>query len=183
MAQSNNQPKVPKYRLLGNSSLRVFPLCLGAMQFGQDPFLSSMWGIATPFEEAEKILLKYVEVGGNFIDTANFYHIGQSEEWIAQIIAKHNIDREKLVIATKYTMPMVPGDPNAAGNNKKNLRRSVRDSLKRLKTDYIDLLYVHQWDWSVKIEDMMRDLDEVVKSGQVLHIAARFDFIFLIDQY
>ena len=173
---TSNQPSLPTYRLLGNSSLRVFPLCLGAMHFGEHEWSKSR-GVTTTFEEAEKILLKYVEVGGNFIDTANFYHFGQSEEWLGKIIAKNNIDREKLVIATKYTLPMIPGDPNAAGNNKKNLRRSIRDSLKRLQTSYIDVLYVHVWDWSVNMEDLMKQLDEVVKSGEVLHIAARFVFI------
>ena len=175
MAQSSNSNALPKYRLLGNSSLRVFPLCLGTMQFGQNDPTFKNWGLGTPFEEAESILLRYIEVGGNFLDTANFYHLGESEEWIGKIITKNKIDREKLVIATKYSLPMVSGDPNATGNHKKNLRRAIKDSLRRLQTDYIDILYVHFWDWSVNTENLMRDLDDVVKSGQVLHIAARYD--------
>jgi len=143
------------------------------MQFG-DPkgTFGPNFGLGTTFEEAENIFLKYISVGGNFIDTANFYHFGQSEQWIAEIIKKNKIDRERLVIASKYTMPMVSGDPNAAGNHKKNLKRSVKDTLARLQTDYLDILYVHVWDWSVDIEDLMRNLNEVIQSGLVLHIAA-----------
>ena len=97
---------------------------------------------------------------------------GQSEEWIGKIIKKNNVDRERLIIATKYSLPMVSGDPNSGGNHKKNIYRSVKESLARLQTDYIDILYVHFWDWSVDIKDLMRDLDEIVRSGKVLHIAA-----------
>ena len=179
-----NQAKIPTYRILGSSGLRVYPLSLGTMTFGSSDELFSKNGITSEYEEAEKIFIKYVSIGGNFIDTANFYQSGtillqnalilqgQSEEWIAKIIQKNNIDRERLIIATKYSLPMVSGDPNAAGNNKKNLFRSVRDSLRRLQTDYIDILYVHFWDWSVDIRDLMKDLHEVVLSGKVLHIAA-----------
>jgi len=142
------------------------------MHFGNDPGFKS-WGIGQGDAIVnEKIFLRFIEAGGNFIDTANFYQAGQSEEQIGSFIKKHNIDRERLVLATKFSLPTVAGDPNAAGNHKKNLFRSVKDSLRRLGTDYIDILYVHFWDWSCPIESLTRDLNEIVKSGRVLHIGA-----------
>lgn len=168
---ATNTKKLPTYRLLGSSGLRVFPLSLGAMHFGDDPFFQGQMGVGQDASEAEKIFLRYLEAGGNFIDTANFYHKGQSETIIGQLIKKHNINRDNLVIATKYSLPMTT-DPNASGNHKKNLLRAVNESLARLGTDYVDILYVHFWDWSVDVEDLMRSFDELIRTGKVLHLGA-----------
>ncbi|EFC49260.1 predicted protein [Naegleria gruberi] len=180
MSQQNNtessaattaatQPSVPAYNLLGSSGLRVFPLCLGTMGFGQNP-ITKTFGIGGSDEESEKILLKYLEIGGNFIDTANFYAIGKSEELIGNLIKKHNLNRDELIIATKFSLPMTQ-HANGGGNHKKNLIQSLDASLKRLQLDYVDLFYVHFWDFTVDAKQLIIWLDEIVKSGKVLHVA------------
>ncbi|KAL9656084.1 hypothetical protein ABK040_007702 [Willaertia magna] len=170
---SNNTSSsdLPTYRILSKSSgLRVFPLSLGTMHFGYDPTFGGGFGIGGKDEEQEKIFLDYIQRGGNFIDTANFYQKGQSEIMIGNLIKKHNINRNDLVIATKYTLPM-DTKPNQTGNHKKNLVQSVEQSLKRLQVDYIDILYVHVWDHSCEVTELMRWLDDIVKSGKVIHVA------------
>lgn len=162
--------KKVEYRLLGNSGIRVHPFCLGAMTFGNEETFKEVFGCTTPFEVAEQLILKYIKAGGNFIDTANFYQLGESEEILGKVIKKNKINRDDLVIATKYSLPMSFSNPNQVGNSKKNLVRSIKESLKRLDTDYIDILYVHFWDWSVEISTLMHSLDVLVKSGKVLHI-------------
>jgi aryl-alcohol dehydrogenase-like predicted oxidoreductase len=172
----SDAPKYHDYRLLGRSGLRVSPLCLGAMQFGE------AWGdtfkLATSPEDCEKILIRYLELGGNFIDTASNYQDGQSEAIIGNILEKHKdkYPRESYVIATKYSLPNNIFDnkagPNASGNMKKNLVRSLDLSLKRLKVDYVDILYLHYWDWTVRPEEVMKFLeDAAIHTGKVLHIA------------
>lgn len=150
------------YRLLGRSGLRVSPLSLGTMTFGG----VSGWG--TSDEKARLMLDHYVEHGGNFIDTANFYGAdGGSERVLGDIIGER---RQQLVIATKYSLMMRKGDPNACGNQRKNMMQSVEDSLKRLRTDYIDLLYLHVWDNLTPVDEILRGFDDLVRAGKVLYI-------------
>jgi aryl-alcohol dehydrogenase-like predicted oxidoreductase len=153
-----------RYKLLGKSGLRVSELCLGGMTFGEN------WGSMLPGaskEEAKKIFDIFVNKGGNFIDTANIYQMGTSEKYIGELISS---EREKFVLATKYTITTNPDDPNASGNHRKNLVQSVDASLKRLNTSYIDLLWVHVWDPLTPIEEVMRALDDMVRSGKILYI-------------
>jgi aryl-alcohol dehydrogenase-like predicted oxidoreductase len=153
-----------RYRLLGKSGLRVSELCLGGMTFGED------WGSMLPGaskEDSRKIFDTFVNKGGNFIDTANIYQRGTSEKYLGELISS---EREKFVLATKYTLTTNPDDPNASGNHRKNLVQSVNASLKRLNTSYIDLLWVHVWDPLTPIEEVMRALDDMVRSGKILYI-------------
>ena len=149
------------YKLLGHSGLRVSPLCLGTMTFGPD------WGWGADMDESRRIFERYAENGGNFVDTANLYTNGTSESFLGEFLKGR---REKFVLATKYTMSVERGDPNAAGNHRKNLRQTVDGSLKRLQTDYIDLLYLHAWEYRTPIEEVMRSLDDLVRQGKVLYI-------------
>lgn len=148
------------YRLMGRSGLRVSPLSLGTMTFRND----SGWGSTD--EEARRILDIYVERGGNFVDTANFYGRGGSETITGALIKPR---RDRIVLSSKYSLSMHPGDPNGSGNHRKNMIRSVEASLKRLGTDYIDLLYLHVWDDVTPIEEIMRSFDDLVRSGKVLY--------------
>ena len=150
-----------KYQLLGKSGLRVSELCLGAMTFGEE------WGWGTSKEECHKIFNVYVDAGGNFIDTANKYTEGTSEKYVGEFIAS---DRDRFVLATKYTSNTRRGDPNAGGNHRKNMIQSLEASLKRLNTDYIDLYWVHAWDPLTPIKEMMRALDDMVRAGKILYI-------------
>ncbi len=150
-----------RFRLLGRSGLRVSPLCLGTMTFGPE------WGWGCDKEESQKIFNYYVDRGGNFIDTANFYTGGTSETYLGDFMASK---RDQLVLATKYTLNMRPGDPNGGGNHRKSMIQSLEASLKRLKTDYIDLYWVHMWDQLTPIDEVMRGLDDLIRSGKVLYI-------------
>ena len=153
-----------RYKLFGKSGLRVSELCLGAMTFGQD------WGsmlVGAPKESAKKIFDSFVDIGGNFIDTANVYQNGTSEKYVGEFIAAN---REKFVLATKYTISTDPDDPNASGSHRKNLVQSVNASLKRLNTSYIDLLWIHVWDPMTPIKEVMRALDDLIRSGKILYI-------------
>lgn len=155
---------VVRYKLLGKSGLRVSELCLGGMTFGED------WGSMLPGaskEEAKKIFDLFVNEGGNFIDTANVYQKGTSEKYIGELISS---EREKFVLATKYTLTTNPDDPNASGNHRKNLVQSIDASLKRLNTHYVDLLWVHIWDPMTPIEEVMRSLDDLIRSGKILYV-------------
>jgi aryl-alcohol dehydrogenase-like predicted oxidoreductase len=148
------------YKLLGKSGIRVSELCLGTMTFGTD------WGWGSDKKEAAKIFDEFIGQGGNFFDTANVYTTGTSEKWLGEFI-KH--DRENLVIASKFSLSEA-GKVNQAGNHRKNLVQSVEASLKRLNTDFIDLFYVHAWDYTVHPEELMRNLEYLVQSGKVLAI-------------
>jgi len=150
-----------KYRLLGNSGLRVSEAYLGTMTFGED------WGWGAAKEEAQKIYEAYREAGGNFIDTANLYTNGTSERFLGEFVAGH---RESVVLATKYSNAAPGNDPNAAGNHRKNIMQAVEASLKRLQTDYIDLYWVHIWDQITPVEEVMRGLDDLVRQGKVLYV-------------
>jgi aryl-alcohol dehydrogenase-like predicted oxidoreductase len=152
---------VMRHTTFGNTGLRTSEAFLGAMGFGED------WGWGVPPDECRKIFNAYAEAGGNVIDTANRYTDGASERIVGELLGA---DRERFVLATKYTLTMDGTDPNASGSHRKNLRRSVEDSLRRLGTDYIDLLWVHIWDAHTPIEETMRALDDVIRSGKVLYI-------------
>lgn len=149
------------FRLLGKSGLRVSPLTLGTMTFGTE------WGWGTEKEESLRILNQYLEKGGNSIDTANVYTGGTSESFLGEFLQGR---RERVVLATKYTSCMDPTDPNACGNHRKNMMQSVHASLRRLKTDYIDLYWVHAWEHRTPIEEVMRGLDDLVRQGKILYI-------------
>ncbi|MDI5986483.1 aldo/keto reductase [Halomonas sp. M4R5S39] len=151
------------YRLLGRSGLRVSPLCLGTMTFGAD------WGWGTDEATSEAIFRAYAEKGGNFIDTANFYTEGSSEKIVGRCLAG---ERDRFVLATKYTLNTRRGDPNAGGNHRKNMVQAVEASLKRLGTDYIDLYWVHAWEYRTPIDEVMRALDDLVRQGKVLYVGA-----------
>lgn len=150
------------YRLLGRSGLRVSPLALGAMTFGSD------WGWGSDADEARRIFDAYVDRGGNFIDTAINYTNGTSERLLGSFMKEK---RERLVIATKYTMMTRPGDPNSGGNHRLNMMRSVETSLRQMETDRIDLLYLHGWDFTTEPEEVMRGLDDLVRGGKVVYVA------------
>lgn len=150
-----------RYKLLGKSGLRVSELCLGTMTFGED------WGWGASKEESRKIFDAYVESGGNFIDTAVNYTKGTSEEFVGHFIASN---RERFVVATKYSLTLRDDDPNAGGNHRKNMVQAVETSLRRLQTDYIDLYYLHMWDSTTPIDEVMRGLDDLVRMGKVLYI-------------
>lgn len=151
------------YRLLGRSGLRVSPLALGTMTFRVG---GGSWGSTD--EEAKQMVDMYVERGGNFIDTADFYgELGQSEKLLGELVKGR---RDPLVISTKYSLTTQPGNPNAAGNHRKNMVLSVEDSLKRLGTDYIDLLYLHMWDFRTPVDEILKSFEDLVSSGKVLYI-------------
>ena len=150
-----------RYKLLGKSGLKVSELCLGAMTFGDD------WGWGSTKEESRKIYDAFVEAGGNFIDTADLYTNGTSEHFLGEFIAS---DRDRIVLATKYTNTAPGTDPNAAGNQRKNMMQSVEASLKRLNTDYIDLYWLHVWDFMTPVEEVMRAFDDLIRQGKVLYI-------------
>jgi aryl-alcohol dehydrogenase-like predicted oxidoreductase len=149
-----------RYRLLGNSGLRVSELCLGTMTFGED------WGWGAGKDEAHKIYDAFRESGGNFIDTANLYTNGTSERWLGDFMKGH---RESVVLATKYTNAAPGTDPNAAGNQRKSIVQAVEASLKRLATDYIDLYWLHIWDQLTPVEEVMRAFDDLVRQGKILY--------------
>ncbi|RCH64906.1 aldo/keto reductase [Streptomyces sp. SDr-06] len=150
------------YRQLGRSGLRVSPLALGAATFGND------WGWGAEQDEARKLFDLYVERGGNFIDTAVTYTNGTSERMLGEFTRDR---RDSLVLATKYTTLRRPDDPNSGGAGRKNLFRSVETSLRRLNTDYIDVLYLHVWDSTTPVEEILRGLDDLVRQGKILYVA------------
>ncbi|MFT3694698.1 MAG: aldo/keto reductase [Kofleriaceae bacterium] len=150
-----------RYELLGRSALRVSPLSLGTMTFGTE------WGWGADEKEARRMFDHYVARGGNFIDTANAYTGGTSESFVGQFSEGR---RDKLVIATKYTGTMDPADPNSGGNHRKSLVRNVEASLRRLRTDYLDLLYLHAWDATTPVEELARAFDDLVRAGKLLHV-------------
>lgn len=153
--------KSMRYRLLGNSGLKVSELCLGAMTLGENPG----WGAGA--EESRKIADAFRARGGNFVDTANKYGSGSSEKIVGEIIRE---DRDAWVVATKFTLSMKDDDPSASGNGRKNMVRAVEKSLRRMGTDYLDLLWVHAWDWTTPVDELMRGLDDLVRAGKILYI-------------
>jgi aryl-alcohol dehydrogenase-like predicted oxidoreductase len=149
-----------RYQLLGHSGLRVSEACLGTMTFGED------WGWGSSKDEAHKIYDAFREAGGNFVDTANIYTNGTSETYLGEFMQGR---RDQVVLATKYTNAGSGNDPNAGGNHRKNMMQAVEASLKRLKTDYIDLYWLHIWDQITPAEEVMRGFDDLVRQGKILH--------------
>ncbi|KAG0162877.1 putative aryl-alcohol dehydrogenase aad14 [Apophysomyces sp. BC1034] len=177
-ALSQNPPPEPptelgRYRILSSTAgIRVSPLQLGAMSIGDSwtRFMGSM-----DKESSFKLLDAYFEAGGNFIDTANRYQDEQSEAWIGEWMTQRK-NRDQLVIATKFTGDYrshvlgVGRAPNHSGNHRRSLHMSVRDSLKKLQTDWIDILYLHWWDFTTSIEEIMDSLHILVEQGKVLYL-------------
>jgi aryl-alcohol dehydrogenase-like predicted oxidoreductase len=152
------------YVTLGRSGLRVSPLCLGAMTFGED----LGWGSSV--EESQQIIDRYVELGGNFIDTANFYTASHSEKIIGDHVGRHPARRDRLTIATKFSGNLYPGDPNGGGSGRKAIVNACENSLRRLQTDYIDLYWLHMWDANTPIDETMAALDDLVREGKVRYL-------------
>lgn len=150
-----------KYKLFGKSGLRVSELCLGTMTFGEE------FGWGGSESNSKKVFQTFYEAGGNFLDTANYYTKGTSEKMVGDFIAKN---REYFVLATKYSLSTNPKDPNASGNHRKNMLQALDASLKRLKTDYIDIYWLHAWDNLTPIEEVMRAFDDMVRAGKILYI-------------
>jgi aryl-alcohol dehydrogenase-like predicted oxidoreductase len=152
------------YVTLGRSGLRVSPLCLGTMTFGED----LGWGSSV--QESEAILARYLDLGGNFLDTANIYTFGHSEKILGDWFAARPGLRDRVVLATKFYGNLYPGDPNGGGAGRKSLTAAVHQSLRRLQTDYLDLLWMHAWDRHTPIEETMRALDDLVRAGDVRYL-------------
>lgn len=150
-----------RYRLLGTSGLRVSEAFLGAMTFGDQG------GVGAPAKECRRMVDAYAEAGGNVIDTAINYRGGASEEILGELLHGR---RDTFVLGTKYTVSRDPSDPNGGGNHRKNLRLSLETSLRRLRTDYIDIYWVHLWDRHTPIEETLRALDDAVRAGKVLYL-------------
>lgn len=150
-----------RYRIFGNTGLRVSTLALGAGNFGKG------WGYGAEQDEAQRIYATYRDAGGNFIDTADQYQFGQSETMLGQFMAGH---RDEIVLASKFSLGDAPdAGLQRSGNSRKAMRTSVEASLKRLKTDYLDLLWVHMPDGVTPIDELARSLDDLVRSGKILH--------------
>lgn len=151
------------YYTLGSTGLKVSRLALGTMTFGDD------WGWGADEANARQLFDTYLSAGGNFIDTADLYTNGNSEQMLGRFI-KDSSTRDRVVIATKFSYNVEPGNPNAGGNGRKNILRAVEGSLQRLGTDYIDLYILHTWDQVTPAEEVMRTLDDLVTSGKVRHV-------------
>ncbi len=152
------------YVTLGRSGLRVSPLCLGAMTFGMD------WGWGSTPEDSKRIIDAYLDRGGNFIDTANIYTKGHSEAIIGEHLGQDRAKRDRVVIATKFLGNLYPGDPNGGGAHRKAIIAQCEQSLRRLRTDYIDLYWMHFHDSLTPIDETMRTLDDLVRDGKVRYI-------------
>ncbi|HEX6893753.1 MAG TPA: aldo/keto reductase [Bryobacteraceae bacterium] len=150
------------YITLGRSGLRVSPLSLGAMTFGTE------WGWGSEEDTARAIFNRYVDAGGNFVDTADMYTLGKSEELVGKFIGERTL-RDQIVLATKFTFNASKGNPNAGGNGRKNIYRALEASLRRLKTTYIDLYWLHAWDTMTPVEEVVSTLNDLVRQGKILH--------------
>ena len=150
-----------RYQLLGRSGLRVSELCLGTMTFGTE------WGWGADEATSRSILDAYLDRGGNFVDTANLYVGGVSEEIVGRALGSR---RERVVLASKYTDAPEGNDPNAAGNHRRSMMLAVEGSLRRLATDRLDIYYVHSWDFTTRPDEVMRGLDDLVRQGKVVYV-------------
>ncbi|HET9711876.1 MAG TPA: aldo/keto reductase, partial [Pyrinomonadaceae bacterium] len=149
-----------EYVTLGRSGLRVSPLSLGTMTFGTE------WGWGSEEDVARDVFNTYIDAGGNFLDTANVYTEGRSEELLGKFINERGL-REQVVLATKFTFNPQPGNPNAGGNGRKNIYRSLEDSLRRLKTDYVDLYWLHAWDTVTPVEEVVSTFGDLIRAGKI----------------
>ena len=152
--------KLNEYVTLGRSGLSVSPLCLGTMTFGTE------WGWGAEEEPSRAMFNRYLERGGNFVDTADGYTNGKSETLVGKFL-KESGARDKVVLATKFTFNGQPGNPNAGGNGRKNMYRAIEDSLRRLQTDYLDLYWMHAWDTITPVEEVVASLDTLVRAGKI----------------
>jgi len=152
------------YISLGRSGLRVRSFCLGTMTFGED------WGWGSSPADSEAILTEYLERGGNFIDTANIYTNGHSENIIGDYLSARAWLRDRIVLATKFFGNLDIGNPNGGGAGRKAIVRQCEESLRRLRTDYIDLYWLHNWDRTAPIEETLRAMDDLVTSGKVRYL-------------
>jgi aryl-alcohol dehydrogenase (NADP+) len=153
------------YVTLGRSGLRVSPFALGAMTFGEDA-----GGAGTSVEESEKILATYLDRGGNFIDTANFYTNGHSEKILGDFFATHPGRRQHVVLASKFFTNLHPGDPNGGGAGRTSIINQLHETLRRLRTDHVDLYWLHNWDRNTPVEETMRTLDDLVRAGKIRYL-------------
>lgn len=149
-----------EYVTLGRSGLRVSPLSLGTMTFGTE------WGWGSEEDVARDVFNTYIDAGGNFVDTANVYTEGRSEELVGKFIDERGL-REQVVLATKFTFNPQPGNPNAGGNGRKNIYRALEDSLRRLKTDYVDLYWLHAWDTVTPVEEVVSTFGDLIRAGKI----------------
>jgi aryl-alcohol dehydrogenase-like predicted oxidoreductase len=149
-----------RYKLLGRSGVRVSELCLGTMTFGED------WGWGASKEDSRRIFDIYADAGGNFIDTSVNYTDGTSEAFVGEFLEGQ---RDKFVVATKYTLSTDQSHLNGGGNSRKAMIQSVEKSLKRLRTDYIDLYYLHMWDQTTPVDEFMRGFDDLVRAGKIVY--------------
>lgn len=154
-----------RYVTLGRSGLRVSPFALGAMTFGED-----FGAVGTTVENSERILSAYLDRGGNFIDTANFYTNGHSEKILGDFFARTPGRRQHVVLASKFFGNMFPGDPNGGGAGRSSILHQLHDTLRRLQTDHLDVYWLHNWDRNTPIEETMRTLDDLVHAGTVRYI-------------
>ncbi|MEU4521460.1 aldo/keto reductase [Amycolatopsis sp. NPDC024027] len=152
-----------QYYLLGRSGLRVSRLALGTMNFGTGGFHAAY---GKTQDEVRPTFRKYVEEGGNFVDTADFYTAGESETILGRLIAETH-SRDRLVLTTKFTNTVDPADPNAGGNGRKHLIRALDASLRRLGTDYVDVYLLHTWDRNTPVEEVVRTFDDLVRAGKI----------------
>lgn len=157
-----------QYKTLGRSGLKVSPLCLGGMTLGDD------WGWGADTATSAQLIHRFLDAGGNFIDTSNVYTGGHSEVIIGNSIGRHPAKRTRTVIGTKFAANTLPGDPNGGGGGSKAILENCHQSLRRLQTDYIDLYWIHQWDWNTPFEETLRTLDQLVKSGKVRYIGVSY---------
>ena len=161
------------FQLLGRSGLRVSQLALGTMTFGSD------WGWGADDDESHRVFERFAEAGGTFVDTASNYTDGSSERIVGECIAGN---RDRFVVATKYTLSLDPDDPNAGGNHRKSLVRALEQSLRRLGTDYVDVLWLHMRDALTPIDEAVRALDDQVRLGKVLYVGISDSPAWLVAQ-
>jgi len=150
-----------RYKLFGHTGLRVSELALGTLTFGEE----AGWG--RDLEGSRELLELYADAGGNFIDTANRYNAGTSESYVGKLLKGQ---RDRFVLATKFSVGAMDGDINSAGNHRKNIFRSLHESLERLQTDYVDLYWLHQWDFTTSEEEILRALDDMIRAGKVNYV-------------
>jgi aryl-alcohol dehydrogenase-like predicted oxidoreductase len=155
-----NNMDLKTYTTLGRTGLRVSPLCLGAMTFG------TQWGWGADETVSRSMFDRYVAAGGNFVDTADGYQGGQSEQMCGKFINERKV-RDQIVLATKFTFNGSPGNPNSGGNGRKNIYRAIDASLHRLNTDFVDLYWLHAWDTVTPVEEVVATLTDLVRAGKI----------------